>query len=122
VKVNDAVREEIIEQFGGYRLIQCMLGGKVSYIEGGIRIQWPNKQRSKGNVVEITLEPSDTYNMVFYYMPRRAVLASHTYYDVKKVIQTYTDVYCDQLQEIFESHTGWRLDVPYVRQAPSTAY
>jgi hypothetical protein len=106
VKVNDAVREEIIDQFGGYRLIQCMLGGRVTYIESGIRIDWPNKQRSKGNRFEIELYPDDTYTVTFYNATKRSI----------KMVQFYTGVYCDQLQDIFETHTGWRLDVPMVRQ------
>ena len=60
------VAEEIGRQMGGIRRLKLMLGGKVQAITNGLSIQWPNKQRTKGNYVEVILRGDDTYDMTFY--------------------------------------------------------
>jgi hypothetical protein len=60
-------------------------------------IKWPNRNRSKGNVVEIALQPDDTYDMTFY--------------NGTKVVKAYHSVYADQLRELFEKQTGWFLSI-----------
>src|ERR1700694_4571864 len=59
-------------------------GGSVTLSKAGI------------NKVEITVTPSDVYNVRFFRI-RGTVF---------KLINEFDDVYCDQLQDIFESATG----------------
>jgi hypothetical protein len=96
----------IFEQFGGGRAM-AMIGGQAmllntpNYGEGGLGIKWPNRQRSKGNYVEILLRPDDTYNMTFYNLTIRA----------KKPVKVYEGIYADQLRPLFEKQTGWYLSL-----------
>jgi len=64
-----------------------------------VGIQWPNKQRSRGNYVEIILQPNDTYDMTFYNVSVSG----------KKPVKKHNDVYFDRLVDLFEGQTGWYL-------------
>jgi hypothetical protein len=90
------VAKTILDQFGG-KMALVLIGGKAKVVENGqgIGIKWPNKQRSKGNYVEIVLKPDDTYEMTFF--------------NGTKKVKSYDGVYADQLQDIFEKQTGWYL-------------
>jgi len=96
----------ILEQFGGGRSL-FMIGGQAHLLNtddyglGGLGIKWPNRQRSKGNYVEILLRPDDTYDMTFYNLTMRA----------KKPVREYRGIYADQLRPIFEHQTGWYLSL-----------
>ncbi len=88
-----------LQQFGGRRALM-MIGGKVNYDSHGMLvIKWPNKTRSKGNVVRIKLRGDDTYDMEFLNATKAKV----------KSVKTYSGVYADQLSDIFEKQTGWYL-------------
>jgi hypothetical protein len=97
------ISDTIVQQMGGFGRIKAMLGAKVMELSGGmgIGIRWPNKERSRGNYVEIRLEPSDTYTMEFF-----SVSGSS-----KKSVKKYEDVYFDSLVDIFEKQTGWFLSL-----------
>lgn len=95
------VSDTIVQQMGGFGRIKVMLGAKVFELPNGIGIKWPNKQRAKGNYVEIRLEPSDTYTMEFFNVSGSS----------KKSVKKYEDVYFDSLVEIFEKQTGWFLSI-----------
>ena len=96
----------IFEQFGGGRAM-AMIGGRAMLLNtedyglGGLGVKWPNRQRSKGNYVEIILRPDDTYDMTFYNLTTRA----------KKPVKTYEGIYADQLRPLFEKQTGWYLSL-----------
>lgn len=94
------VAKTIFQQFGGGRAM-AMLGGQAMTLSGGkgIGIKWPNKKRSKGNYVEIELRSDDTYDMTFYNLSMKA----------KKKVKEYKGIYADQLRDIFEQQTGWKL-------------
>lgn len=97
VNEDDSIGRTIADQMGGAGKMRAMLGATLVAIPNGLAIKWPNKQRTKGNLVEITLEPSDTYKMVFYNAGKGG----------KKLVKEYEDVYFDQLVDIFEKQTGW---------------
>lgn len=99
VQEDDGVGRTIADQMGGAGKLKMMLGATVVLIPNGLAIKWPNKHKSKGDLVEITLEPSDTYTMRFYNTSRGQ----------KKLVKEFEDVYFDQLVDIFEQHTGWYL-------------
>jgi len=96
------VAKTIAEQMGGVRRLKMFLGAQVMELQGdkGLGIKFPNKQRSKGNYVEIILDRgSDTYNVTFFNLSVRA----------KKPVRKETGVYADMLVDMFEKQTGWML-------------
>jgi hypothetical protein len=101
--VSSQVAKTIAEQMGGVRRLKMMLGAQVTALSGGkgLGIKWPNKKRSKGNYVEITLRGNDTYTMEFFNVSTQA----------RKSVKTYRGVHFDQLAEIFEKQTGWYLRI-----------
>jgi len=80
-------------------LLKAMIGAK-HFIDHGnaLSFQFPNKQRSKGNYLKVTLRPDDTYDMEF-----SAISGGGT--KVKKV-KTYSGIMFDQLQPLFTEWTG----------------
>jgi len=106
-EADDGVGRTIVDQMGGGGILKAMLGATLVLIPNGIKIKWPNKERSKGNLVQITLEPSDTYKMVFYNASGSS----------QKVVKEYDDVYFDQLVDIFEKQTSWYLRMSKPRSA-----
>lgn len=93
----------ILHQIGGRRFI-AMTGAKnfVALIEnktklGGISFSIPAKlSKNKINRVVISLMPNDTYQMEFFRVFGITI----------KPIETYSDVYCDQLSSLFTDVTG----------------
>jgi hypothetical protein len=84
------------QQMGGPGRLRAMLGAKqLVLLPNGLKIRWPNKERSRGNVVVITLRPDDTYDMEFF--------------NNEKSVKKYEGIYNDQLVDTFEKQTGWRL-------------
>lgn len=109
---NRMVAQTILDQMGGQRRLQVMLGVTMFNIlasgNPGVGIQWPNKQRSKGNYVEIRLNGSDLYDVKFFNRGGTAPM---------KLVKAYDDVYAEDLADIFERQTGW-----YLRMASDQAH
>jgi hypothetical protein len=101
------VAKIILEQMGGARKIAVMLGigsGPGYYFydlpgNKGVGFSWPNRQRSKGNNVEIMLMPDDTYKMTFFNVSGAD----------KKQVKKLDGIYADSLVDAFQSQTGWYL-------------
>lgn len=94
------VADTIAAQMGGIGRIRMMLGAKkIVALDNGLAIQWPNKERSKGNYVEVTLRPDDTYDMEFFNVTGAK----------KKSVKKYEMIYADQLTGLFRDWTGWAL-------------
>lgn len=96
------VAETILAQMGGKRRLSAYLGVQQLILlksPDGVGIRWPNKKRSKGNYVKITLTPADLYDMEFQNVSTRGV----------KTVKTYRGLYADMLVETFERQTGWYL-------------
>jgi len=94
------VANTIFQQFGGGRAM-AMIGGKaMASGSNKLSIKWPNKTRSKGNVVEITYLPGkDLYDMEFFNSTMRA----------HKSVKKFKGIYADMLVPTFEKQTGWYL-------------
>lgn len=91
----------ILKQMGGSGRLKAMIGAKhFTSHDGGkaLSFQFPNKQRSKGNYVKVTLRGDDTYDMEFL-----AISGGGT--KVKKV-KTYSGIMADQLKSLFTQWTG----------------
>jgi hypothetical protein len=94
------VADTIAAQMGGIGRIRMMLGAKkIVALDNGLAITWPNKERSKGNHVEITLRADDTYDMEFFNVAKGG----------KKSTKKYEMIYADQLTGLFRDWTGWAL-------------
>lgn len=115
---SNQVGKTIIQQMGGSGAIRAMLGGSVVYLPKGVGIRWPNKQRSRGNYVEVILTPADLYDVTFYNM-KGAMKYWHPDAS-KKQVKQYRGVMFDQLREIFYSQTGWVLSKPKIHKVPSS--
>lgn len=90
----------ILSQFGGMRALS-MIGGMCLYDQKSITIPFKAKSTNKSNRLVIKLEADDTYTMEFWSC--RGIKAD------KK--ESFDMVYCDQLQEVFESRTGLYLSL-----------
>lgn len=93
------ISRTIIEQLGGQKFM-VMTGVKEFHAsEDGVSFHLPGGggfAKHGINRVTITLDPSDTYTMIFYRMrrPKLTVIAEHHH------------VYFDSLREIFTRETG----------------
>lgn len=88
----------IMNQLGGGRFV-LMTGAKsFSSTENSISFKIPGKNFAKQSInhVEIVHNPKDTYDMVF----SRECAGKLTR------VAMQSDVYCDQLQTMFTTHTG----------------
>lgn len=93
------VSKTIAEQMGGVGRLRLMLGAQLVGVENGLRIKWPSRERSRGNVCVVTLTPADTYRVEFFNATKTTC----------KMVAAFDDVYCDQLVAVFERQTGWYL-------------
>jgi len=102
------VAQIILDQMGGVRRLQAMLGAKdFLYDAKSVQFKWPNRQRSKGNHVKVTLRGDDTYDVVF------SNVGGLNF----KTVKEYHGIYADQLVELFERQTGYRLRLGAARVA-----
>lgn len=100
--LEEDVGDTIAKQMGGMNRLVAMLGASQFVKDGkSLQFKWPAKQRSRGNVVKITLRPDDTYDMEFFNVSMKG----------KKSVKKFEGVYADKLAEIFEKHTGWYLSL-----------
>jgi hypothetical protein len=92
---DEDIAKTIIQQMGGR--LKMMLGATLTAVPNGLKIKWPNKERSKGNVCVVTLTPADEYDMEFF--------------NGEKSVKKYEGLYADALKPTFEKQTGWYLSL-----------
>ena len=94
------VAKTILAQMGGQRRLMAMLGAK-NFVtsSNSVSFKWPNKQRSKGNSIKVSLRGDDTYDVEFFNVTRSAA----------KSVKKHSGVYAEDLVSIFERQTGWYL-------------
>lgn len=98
---DQTVGRTILAQMGGAGRIRMMIGAKrfVTHPDG-VSFKFPNRARSKANFVKVTLTPLDTYTVEF-----KRVSNGRAGLKVKDLAE-FSDVYFDQLIELFEGQTG----------------
>ncbi len=108
------VAETILRQLGGKRLI-VMTGAYDFLRDGDYTLMFKFKGSKKANFVKITLNSLDLYDVEFLKVsnltPKKALkwidlTNEEVTAKLQKNKKTFNNVYCDQLIEIFESHTG----------------
>ena len=109
IKRASQVGKTILDQLGGVNRLRAMLGAsQIILLPNGVRVKWPNRQRSKGNMFEVTYDKGqDLYDMTFY---------SATVRNFKKV-KEYKGVQWNDLIRLFEHQTGWALRLAAARVA-----
>ena len=111
-----AVATEILRQLGGNVFIR-MTGAKDFGTNGDNLTMTLPRNNSGANRLEITLDyATDTYNMRFFkYSKARISLNTGAFSPVKiKEIRSFSEVYCDQLQDIFTDVTGFDTHMPRI--------
>jgi hypothetical protein len=91
-KMNTEIPNTAFQQFGGYRAMSMIGGSPLIIDQFTLRITWKAKAVNSARMLTIRLEPSDTYTVTFFTLHG-------------KVIQTFENIYADQLRDIFEYHT-----------------
>lgn len=94
---NLQVAETIRQQLGGARF--AVMTGAKNFVAGENMLLFSVGRGAKAgiNKVRVTLDPSDTYTVEFFRI--RGVNV--------KTIAKHSDIYCDQLQDVFTSETGF---------------
>lgn len=92
---DNTIAKTILYQIGGNKFI-VMTGSKNFLYGDNYLLMTLSQNKSGANRLKITLDPSDTYTMQFLkYRPFET-----------EIVKEFSDVYCDQLQDIFEKVTG----------------
>ncbi|MBQ9433555.1 MAG: hypothetical protein IJU26_04980 [Synergistaceae bacterium] len=96
------VPEIIFQQLGGRRFAAVTGSRNFTGYNNGLTMTLA-KNESEANRLAITLTPEDTYIMRFFKSsPTRGTINE---------IEVFDDVYCDQLQDLFEQVTGFDLSL-----------
>jgi len=100
--IESAVVDEIARQMGGVSRIRAMIGATLISSQGDdtLVIKFPNRQRSKGNYVEVQYRKGpDAYDMRFY----------NSTAQMHKKVKEFKGVYAEDLVRLFTQQTGLRL-------------
>ena len=91
-----SVAKTILEQLGGNQF--CMMTGAKNLVDCGDALAMRiGRNKTNSNYLKITLNMMDLYDMKFCQVTKNFE---------EKSVKEYTNVFNDQLTEIFESHTG----------------
>lgn len=111
--MDTTIANTIIQQLGG-RQFAMMYNVKTFYaIDNGVKFKI-GRNKSKANMIKITLNGSDLYDVEFINIPRQATAAQFIKYGIKKVMEmerpkvlhTNNDIFCDMLCKCLEDYTG----------------
>ncbi|HWO96481.1 MAG TPA: hypothetical protein VNM45_09135 [Bacillus sp. (in: firmicutes)] len=91
----------ILQQMGGAGRLQAFVGGHDFICKEEGTLQFIFKLCSKANMFEIRLDCTDTYSMTFY---QNGV-------NGRQEVESFTSLYNDQLQSVFEDFTGLYLSL-----------
>ncbi len=104
---NPEVARTILQQLGGNKFV-VMTGAKdFVYDDNSLRFRIP-RNKSKANIVTVSLRGDDTYNMIFrrYIMPKLNRKTWEWSKEKDETIRRFEGIYFDQLQELFTEVTG----------------
>lgn len=90
--------ETIAAQLGGVGRLQAFVGAHdfVHDAKGSLTFKFRGSRRA--NAVTVEIEPTDTYKVTFWRWNRRSLKW--------KRVAEFTDIYAEQLPEVFETFTG----------------
>jgi hypothetical protein len=93
------IAETIIDQLGGHLTPMIGAYNMFHHAEGALSFRFKARSKNSANYCKVTLDPSDTYTMVF--MSVRGTKLT--------VKGTFEGLYSDQLRSVFEGETGLQL-------------
>ena len=103
---NKEVAKTILIQLGGSRFAAFTGAKEFGYIENGLTMKLP-RNSSGANKLTITLTCMDDYTLTFEKITLPRMRKDYTFTTgSKKTIKVIPGVFCDNLQEVFESVTG----------------
>ncbi len=109
-----SVAEIIFQQLGGRRFA-VVTGSKILASTEDTLIMTLARNKSGANRLSIKLDWNDTYTVRFFKYSKPSIkLTSDTAYPIQekvKDIEVLDNVYCDELQDIFERVTGLDLSL-----------
>ena len=109
------VAAEILRQLGGREFIMMTGTRDFCTLDGSQLIMTLPRNRSKANRLEIKLDyATDTYNMRFYKFSPPKFTRDKCVAEKVTEICSYSDVYFDQLQELFTEVTGFDTRMPRI--------
>lgn len=93
------VAQQIISQLGGINRLAAMIAiNRIAYSDNSVKFMF--KGSRKANLVQITLDASDTYTMKFYRIRGEI-----------KPVNELNGLFNNQLKSVFENETGLRLSL-----------
>ena len=93
--MDKTVAMNILQQLGGNRFIVFTGSSNFVALKNGLICKLA-RNSSHANYMKVELTPMDVYKVSFLYSSVRGI----------KVKKVYDDVYCDDLQNVFEQTTG----------------
>ena len=98
----------ILNQLGGQGPLMAMTGAKnFLVLRNGIQFDLPSRFARGGiNLVQITLNEGDLYDVAFLKYSRRSMRCEE--------VETLSDVYADDLVSVFQETTGLDLRIPQI--------
>lgn len=110
-----AVAEEILRQLGGREFIMMTGAKDFCTLDGSELIMRLPRNQSGANRLEIKLDyATDTYDVRFYRFSPPKFKGGECVKEKVTEICKYSDVYCDQLQELFTEVTGFDTRMPRI--------
>lgn len=90
------IANTILQQLGGSKVSSFIGVKQFVAINNGLQIKWSAKSKNKSNLVTISLNGNDLYDVRFSNIRGLNVTLK----------SEHLDMYCDQLIDLFETETG----------------
>lgn len=90
-KENKQIANTILVQLGGVEFVLCTGAKRFLLIDSGVRFHIGENQK-RVSTVTVRLNGNDMYDLQFE--------------DSEKVLSKYTDIFCENLKDLFEESTG----------------
>ena len=102
--------DETLRQLGGPSRLNIVMGAKEFFSEdNGQSLVFKTGAGAKNKIkhIKITLDPNDTYTVVFSAISRKKDPDLNLYIPTRKEISRHPGIYCDRLETIIERETGF---------------
>jgi predicted transcriptional regulator of viral defense system len=90
------IAKTIISQLGGNRFVAMTGAKKFSALENGVQFYVPMKTKNKSNIIKITLNGLDLYDVEF----------NRVYASKFTSISEFNNVYAEDIENLFRDETG----------------
>jgi len=104
----------ILDQLGGRNRLKAMLGAKNFFSnDDGYSLVFQIGRGAKNNIknIKITLDPLDTYTVVFTAVSKKKDIELKIFIPLIKEVSVYSGIYCNMLKDLIENETGFYLSL-----------